>query len=116
MNIMETEEDITELPPPVVQIPAAPVITNNAVLVLDNGADTFKLGYGGQPDSLKYYRTRNTSLLIRIFGNYIAKSKREKANFIGNVDTSRDKPGLSFRRPFDRVHVFYTVFKVQRGI
>jgi len=60
------------------------------VVVIDNGSNAIRVGFSGKPNSL------------RVYGNYIAKSKTEKKFFIGGVGLAKDKLGLQFRRPFDR--------------
>ncbi|PRP89165.1 actin-related protein 6-like [Planoprotostelium fungivorum] len=59
-------------------------------LVIDNGSDRIKWGYAGKPDT---YRSH---------GNYVAKVKGDRKNYVGDVETARSQAGVWFRRPHDR--------------
>ncbi len=61
------------------------------VLVIDNGADSIKVGRGDEDKP-------------RVFPNLYARSKRKhKQNFIGpEIESVRDPSSLVYRRPFDK--------------
>ena len=83
-----------------------------ATIILDNGADTIKVGYAGHTDPVKY-GFYFFVIKFRIIPNCIFKPKREKKYFIADqVNEIIDNISLQQKRPHEKEYfiIFEFIF------